>query len=242
MFLQPYLGLSRRAVQCIFWCPVLMTGGFALLLYIPATESLAFSLLEENNVVELSTFMVMIIGGCLGLLLAKRMKAAGESGWVVAFYAAFSVVLLFIAFEEIAWGQWLFGFDTPERVREVNEQGELTLHNIRGLNGRTELLRLAFGVGGMLGILASYSRRLMKVGAPQLLILWFVVVTVLAIPDIVNDYVAFTASLDRAINKLSELAELLIGGASLLYIWLNGRRWMIQHPDTESSVEKLTFP
>lgn len=32
--------------------------------------------------------------------------------------------------EEIAWGQKLFGFETPEKIREINFQGELTFHNL----------------------------------------------------------------------------------------------------------------
>jgi len=36
----------------------------------------------------------------------------------------------FVAGEEISWGQRIFGFSTPELLRQHNRQGELTLHNL----------------------------------------------------------------------------------------------------------------
>ena len=43
--------------------------------------------------------------------------------------------ILFVAFmEELAWGQMMFGWDTPENFRSLNAQGETTLHNIHGIH------------------------------------------------------------------------------------------------------------
>ena len=37
--------------------------------------------------------------------------------------------------EEISWGQRVFGFETPEALKEVNEQDEFNLHNLTILHG-----------------------------------------------------------------------------------------------------------
>jgi hypothetical protein len=46
-------------------------------------------------------------------------------------YIALTALFFFVcAGEEISWGQRVFGFETPEKVREINEQDEFNLHNI----------------------------------------------------------------------------------------------------------------
>ena len=45
-------------------------------------------------------------------------------------YAIISFVMLFVGLEEIAWGQILFGWKTPENIAAVNAQNQTTLHNL----------------------------------------------------------------------------------------------------------------
>jgi len=48
-------------------------------------------------------------------------------------------LLLFIAFgEEISWGQRIFNFETGERMKELNAQGELNIHNLYIFHGFDE--------------------------------------------------------------------------------------------------------
>jgi hypothetical protein len=44
---------------------------------------------------------------------------------------AVAAMAVFIAGEEISWGQRIFGIPTPEAARAVNIQGELNLHNLK---------------------------------------------------------------------------------------------------------------
>ncbi|MCG8456013.1 MAG: hypothetical protein MI919_07005 [Holophagales bacterium] len=40
-------------------------------------------------------------------------------------------MLLFVAFgEELSWGQHLIGYETPEKIKEINAQEEVNLHNL----------------------------------------------------------------------------------------------------------------
>ena len=45
-------------------------------------------------------------------------------------YAVISFVMLFVGLEEIAWGQILFGWKTPEDIPADNAQNQTTLHNL----------------------------------------------------------------------------------------------------------------
>lgn len=48
------------------------------------------------------------------------------------FYLFMTALFFFVcAGEEISWGQRVFGYETPEEVLEVNEQGEFNLHNLQ---------------------------------------------------------------------------------------------------------------
>jgi hypothetical protein len=45
-----------------------------------------------------------------------------------------ALACLFVAGEEMSWGQRILRFDTPELIEGVNLQGEATMHNIEGLD------------------------------------------------------------------------------------------------------------
>ncbi len=51
-------------------------------------------------------------------------------------YILGGIVLLFVAGEEISWGQRMVGFSTPNFLTDLNAQKEFNLHNIRGLKIR----------------------------------------------------------------------------------------------------------
>lgn len=194
-------GLSPRNVGRIMLAPWLIVGVFGFALGLPATRAATYWILQENNVVELASFAVFVIGGAWGLRIACRVWKGGQGRCVAAFYALFSIVLILIGMEEIAWGQQLLGFDTPEAMLEINLQGELTLHNIKGMQGNTEFLRLAFGLGGIAGVWLSGFDRFRKIGAPALLLSWFVVIVVMSAVDLFNDYVELPRG-GRAISTL----------------------------------------
>lgn len=46
------------------------------------------------------------------------------------FFVFFALAALYVVLEEISWGQRIFGFATPEFLREHNLQGEANLHNM----------------------------------------------------------------------------------------------------------------
>lgn len=64
-----------------------------------------------------------------------------------------------IAGEEIAWGQRLFGYDTPERLEEINEQRETTVHNIGSVQ---DAANIVFALVGLYGSVGAWLLRLRR--------------------------------------------------------------------------------
>ena len=139
------------------------------------------------------------------------------------FYAVFSIGFLFTAMEEVAWGQWFFGFETPSALKSINVQGEFTVHNIRGLHGQTEFARVAFGLGGLLGVWLSSRRYFRKIGAPFILSSWFLIISIHPVPDLYIEIFSIEGRFDKLISNLAEFVEMMIGMSGFLFVWLNAR-------------------
>jgi len=199
----------------IILAPFVIVFLYGLLLSMPSTRNSTLWMLEENHHVELVTFASLFLGAVLGLLLAWRTRQTALGS---VFFALFSLGLLFTAGEEVAWGQTFFDFETPRMLKGLNRQNELTLHNIRGFHNRTEFFRIAFGVGGILGVWLSSRGRLRRIAAPPVLLPWFVLITLLAGLDLLNDFYRIHRQFDRNIHELSEVVEMMVGLAALLYV------------------------
>lgn len=192
---------------------------------IPATREFAFWVLRENHPVEIATFILLMIGAALSVKLARAIRKSGHSVLYTAFYIAFAAGLFLTAMEEIAWGQQFFGWSTPEGLRDVNMQGETTIHNIKGLHGNTEMMRLLFGIGGLVAVGIDHFTGNRFLGAKAVLLPWFAAITLHSVIDVTNDFVALQKEFDALISRLAELNELMISIAAILYINFNVR-WL----------------
>ncbi|MGR9087658.1 MAG: hypothetical protein ACU841_11360 [Gammaproteobacteria bacterium] len=216
--------VNAGARHAILWTPVVTALCSALLLAVPSTRAGALWMLKENHPVELLTFAFALLAGVLGLRLVFRLRKEEGEPWVFGFYAVFSSALIFVGMEEVAWGQKFLGFETPSAWQAINRQGETTLHNVWLLQGRTEFLRLIYGLGGMIGVMLSNDYRFWKIGAPSVLVPWFVIICLHSALDAYNDYFPIEADFDNLVNQASEMTELFIVTSGLLYIILNSRR------------------
>ena len=216
--------IKKHTAYFIMLAPVIIMFFETIFLAYPGTRALSVWMHQENHPIEIITFLVFLMAGIMGLRLSYKIKMSTEKSLVYGFYLFFSIALLFIAMEEIAWGQWFIGFETPAAWKSINMQGETTLHNIVGLQGKSEIFQLIFGFGGLLGILLSYYPRFEKIGSSILLLPWFIIIILYATLDLYNDFIPIQARFDYYINMTDELIELLIALASLLYIQLNSRK------------------
>lgn len=83
---------------------------------------------EEDGLLEWLTVLGYLVAAIVFAGLAINSLRKREP--VVWFLILLTLGCIFVAGEEISWGQRLFGLKTPELLAEVNYQNELTLHNI----------------------------------------------------------------------------------------------------------------
>ena len=86
-------------------------------------------LANEDGVVEWAQVGVLLVLIVAYAILARRLWQADRRG-LATFYALCSLAAVFIAGEEISWGQRILGFATPAELDAINAQGETNLHNI----------------------------------------------------------------------------------------------------------------
>jgi hypothetical protein len=196
-------------------------GGLAL----PATRPFTrFVFTAENGPVELLTFVLLILGGVRGLLLARAAHRLGLGRATVAFYGAFAVGLILVGMEEVAWGQWFFHWDTPAFWNEVNHQGETTLHNVGLMQGRTRFLRIVFALGGLVGVWCARVPAFAHVAAPAILTSLFWIVGAQAGLSLLMGAVAPSSVVHKGLKESAELMELYIAFTAWVYMVLNARR------------------
>lgn len=229
-------GIQPFTIISILILPFLLVAGFSQLWISRSTRYYAEWLRSENHPIELATFFILIIGGIYGLKFAVHLKRREEGVLIFGFYVLFSLGLLLFALEEIAWGQWFFGFNTPEFISRLNKQNEFTFHNITSLHAPFEYLRVAIGISGLMCILLSRKPRFRKIGAPAILLPWFLWIIAIAVLDLHNLYIPRRKlPFFRLVVALNEMLELLIASAGFLYIWLNRRRFLYNWKRNSSS-------
>ncbi|MEZ5285770.1 MAG: hypothetical protein R2712_13375 [Vicinamibacterales bacterium] len=180
-------------------------------------------MLQEDRPVEQLTFLFLAAAGGLALRLGLSGRTRTPA-WTTAFFCTFGFGLLLVAMEEVSWGQRFLGFDTPPLLDAVNAQGEANLHNIGPLQGRSEWMRLVFGVGGLVGIALGSDARWQRVAVPRVLLSWFGLITAHAAIDVWNDIWPIEERFDFLMQRTSEVVELMIGIAAFLYVWLHMRQ------------------
>lgn len=123
---------------------------------------------EHTGLIEHLT-VIVLVPGILAALHAlvrfyRRFPSRMHWGWV----AVWTLACIYFAGEECSWGQWYFGFETPEVLEEINKQQEFNLHNTSSwLNEKpraaVEIFVVTAGlilpVLARLGPLAAWARR-----------------------------------------------------------------------------------
>lgn len=217
----------RRA---ILLGPFVLLGFFSFILALPASRDAAFWLLSENRPVEVATFFLLLGAGVLSLRLAWLRGRRGGSRLAGPFFVVFGLGLILVGMEEIAWGQYWLGFESPAWFGESNAKGETTIHNIRGLDGRTEILRVLYGLGGLVGVWLSRTGRFRDITPPSILWTWFALIAVVSVYDFANDIRPLIGPLDSWAHRIGELIEMMIGLSALLFVWLRLREPSAEAP------------
>lgn len=131
-------------------------------------------LLQEDRIVEWGTFWLFLAASVLGLRRSIRERRLFDG--LVALFC------LFVAGEEISWGQRLLGYAPPEVFLANNFQQEANLHNLAQwfLQPKWFLMTMLASYGVLLPLLARAPRwraLMERVGAtppPRELMPWFI--------------------------------------------------------------------
>jgi hypothetical protein len=107
---------------------------------------------RETGIIENTTviFLVIAIGFCVASL--SRTNRLELRGSLRAWLFILIMGAAYFALEEISYGQHMFGWDTAEAWKELNDQGETNLHNVHSLFDQVPraLLSLGILIGGVL--------------------------------------------------------------------------------------------
>lgn len=98
------------------------------------------------------------LGGALGGAVAAWFQYRSHAPRTALFFLIFSIGTLFVAFEEINWGQWLLGIELPQYFVENNTQKNLTLHNLKTIQPYLHFVTM-LGASGI-AVLALFGRSL----------------------------------------------------------------------------------
>jgi hypothetical protein len=132
------------AERALWWSTVVACGVGAAL---AAPEWLPHAWTREDGPVESATCAGFVCASVLALVAARRLLPARRPALAAA---ALGVVLLVAAGEEVSWGQRLFEVDTPAVLVDGNQQDELNLHNLEGLQHKAVIAQLAIATAGVL--------------------------------------------------------------------------------------------
>jgi hypothetical protein len=127
---------------------------------------LYYRAVQEDEALEWATFWSFLTAAAAFGVSVRRRAAFGGRPW---FLLVVSLFCLFVAMEEVSWGQRVVGYRPPAYFLEHNFQQELNLHNVVATKYRK--LALAAVIGGygialpLLFLLPATARLLRRLGA-----------------------------------------------------------------------------
>jgi CDP-diglyceride synthetase len=129
---QPNNFFSKYKEAIIALAPVLIML-FFLLMYFWPFEYLKVSL-REDGPVEWLQFLMIAISAILSILIAFKLFIS-KNYLIACIFIIIGSSFIFLAGEEISWGQRLFNVATPDSLENINRQKEISVHNISSIEG-----------------------------------------------------------------------------------------------------------
>lgn len=121
-------------------------------------------LLWEDGPVEYLTCLFSLAAGGLSLAMAskaKQLKQKFSSKWQrLLFQIGFIILglgLIFVAGEEISWGQRIFNYQTPATISQTNLQDEINLHN------HQKVFKYVYYAYAVIGLYGAFSRLVLQI-------------------------------------------------------------------------------
>lgn len=124
------LNAFRNSTLTAIWIAIPLA--FALiwtLVELTVTGDFAVVATSENGLIENSQVVIALTGCLLAMIKARDYLTNGnrlEALW----FGCMALGMIYIAGEEVSWGQWIFHWDTPAPFQALNDQNETNLHNM----------------------------------------------------------------------------------------------------------------
>jgi len=194
----------------------------------------------EDGPLEWSQFILYAAAAILGCGVAIKRFQAGHP-WQALMFLGFGLANLFIAGEEIAWGQRIFGLRTPDELMKLNHQGEITIHNIMVIQNAFNIVLLVGSAFCMAMYFINKKYHFEKkwdqanyLFVPPLFSasLFFVMLAYKLIRFVVFPTAEFT------ITKYGEWPELCFAFGLFLFAWLNYRRLAVPQRAMNSTAQQ----
>ena len=122
----------------------ILTSGVALALISKDAYKL---FTREDGIAETIQAVAYVVALVLSVIMTVRLFKRKEN-LPALLYVGLCLGLLFMAGEELNWGQRAFGWHTPDTYAEINKQAETNLHNIYGVGSTFKWLQMVVGAYG----------------------------------------------------------------------------------------------
>jgi hypothetical protein len=121
---------------------------------------------QEDELLEWASFWAF--AGAAGMFVWAALRRPPAPRWQLWFPLGLAAFCLWVALEEISWGQRVFGYRPPAYFLEHNYQQELNLHNVVASDLRQLALKaviLGYGVAlPLLGLVPALGRLYRRLG------------------------------------------------------------------------------
>ena len=87
---------------------------------------------SENGLVEILQVIFLIAAQTFLIMFVKRNFSNLDKNLRI-FLILYLIGIFYYLFEEVSWGQHIFGWQTPEIISNINNQNETNIHNISSL-------------------------------------------------------------------------------------------------------------
>ncbi len=222
------------------WLPVASVSAFLLINLIDSAFFLRW-VESELGVLELATPAILLPGVYFGIQAVRHGRLIIDLR-VRAWIGLVTLGCIYFAGEELSWGQWLFGWQTPELLRGVNDQNETNIHNISSwFDQKPRLLLEIWVLVG--GVILPIGRMLNNSAYPEGdWRYWFwpttaclpvsLIAILIKLPERIKDVFglgSFSFEL-----RWSEVQELYFAGFLCLYLYSVLERLRQQHSDPQA--------
>lgn len=125
---------SNKPSSLNLWVVSTITALYLVGFFVISKEvsGVRLSIYQEDSLFEYLTVASYLAAGMLFIAIVLNIIGSSipdKKRFYVSFFIILTLICIFIAGEEISWGQRLFGWETPAGIASWNNQQETNIHN-----------------------------------------------------------------------------------------------------------------